>query len=117
MYQDAYGNVMLDGFSRGHDTILDMMKLSWESPSLQAALSPKYPRKGSCDIETAYPPSNSAATWFNLQEPVTRNRIVGVGVDAALSPAIEVWGKGECWFGDSPQARLTGSLAYRYSTR
>ena len=47
MYQDAYGKVMLDGFLRGHDTILDMMKLSWESPSLKAALSPKYLRKGS----------------------------------------------------------------------
>ena len=117
MYQDTYGNVIFDGFSRGHDTILDMMKLSWESPSLKAALSPKYLRKGSCDIESAYPPSNRAAAWFNLQEPVTRNRIVGVGVDAALSSAIEAWGKGECWFGDSPHARLTGGLEYLYSTR
>jgi len=56
MYQDAYGNVMLDGFPYGPDTILDMMKLTWESPSLKADLSLKYLRKGSYGIESAYPP-------------------------------------------------------------
>jgi len=110
-------NAFYLGFPYGPDTILDMLKLSWENPSLKADLSLKYLRKGSYGIESAYPPSNGAATWFDLQEPVTRNLIVGVGVEAVLSPAIEVWGKGECWFGDSPQASLTGGLAYRYSTR
>jgi len=110
-------NAFYLGFPYGPDTILDMLKLSWESPSLKAALSLKYLRKGAYGIESDYPPSNGAATWFDLQEPVTRNLIVGIGVEAALSPAIEVWGKGECWFGDSPQASLTGGLAYRYSTR
>jgi len=110
-------NAFYLGFPYGPDTSLSMLRLSWEDQRLQAALSLKYLMKGSYTIESAYPPADGAATWFDLQEPVAKNLILALGANVALSRAIEIWGKGEVWFGDSSQGSLSAGLAYRYSTR
>jgi len=110
-------NAFYLGFPYGPDTSLSMLRLSWEERRLQATLSLKYLMKGSYTIKSAYPPTDGAATWFDLQEPVAKNIIFGLDANVALSPAFEIWGKGEVWLGDSPQGSFSVGLAYRYSTR
>ncbi len=104
------------GFPYGPGVRLHMLSLDWESAALKATLALKYLSSGGRGIDSTYPPSDGAATWFALQDPVTKNFIAYVGFRAAFSEATGIFASGEVWIGDSPGAAATLGLEYRFST-
>ena len=106
------------GFPYGPGVRLDLLSLAWESTTINAALSLKYISEGSRGIDFPYGTlTDGAATWFALQEPISRNVIAGFSARAAVSDSVELWTKGEFWVGDTPKASLSTGVAFRYSTK
>lgn len=104
------------GFPYGPGVRLHMLSLDWESPALKAALALKYLSSGGSGIESAYPPSDGAATWFALQDPVANSFIAEIIVRAAFSQALGAFASGEARIGDTPGAAATFGFEYRFSS-
>ena len=100
------GEAFYLGFPYGPDCALDMFGLSYETRLLKATISIKYLQQGSRGIDYGYSPSDGKATWYNLQEPVERNLIVGLSADWAVTKSFRLWALGDSYFGDTPQVSL-----------
>ena len=112
------GDAFYLGFPYGPDASLDMLALSWESRAIKASVILKYLQKGAYTIKDHYPPSTGGeSTWYALQEPVTRNVILGLSGSWALSPAVQIWAHGEVWQGDSPQASMSAGCTFTFASQ
>lgn len=111
------GEAFFLGFLYGPDVSLDMLGLSWESEKAKASFSLSYLQKGSYDIQSSYPPTDGASTWYGLQEPVSRNFIGKIYGAWAFTPSLQVWAQGEFWIGDRSKSVISAGCSYRFSTR
>lgn len=103
------------GFPYGPDCALDMLRLSYETRRLSTAFSAKFLREGARGIDATYPPSDGRATWYELQEPVTKNLIVGASADWAIMKTLRLWASGDAYIGDTPQISLAVGCTYYWA--
>jgi hypothetical protein len=74
-------------------------------------------QRGSYGIQSPYPPTDGASTWYRLQDPVSRNFIGKLYGAWAFSPSLQIWVESEFWIGDESKSMISAGCSYKFSTR
>lgn len=108
------GEAFFLGFTFGPDVALDLLNLTWESEKFKTGMMVAWLRQGALTIQSPYPPTDGAGTWFKLQEPILQQIRFGFWGEYSLSSAMQIWSRNEFKVGDNPDMSFSAGVTFNF---